>query len=276
MTGTPTGFLYFDKFSNGFQKGDLVIIAGETSNGKTSLALNIASNAAATGEKVVIYSYEMSDRQLASRMLSSESTVSSKHIMYDRLDNNQINAVNNGIDTLSQQGIYIDELASSKFEYLEKSIRAMVVKENATLIIIDYLQLIKINSKGFNKVDQVAEIANGIKSLAKILDVPIILLSQLSRDRQNPKPSLSRLKGSGDIENAADIIWLLWQPFIYGMESFDCIGEIYPSEGNSHHIIAKGRNIGTTEFALGFTPELTMFTNEIKIENKDNEQRYEF
>ncbi len=267
LTGIGTGIKTFDRFSNGLQKGDLIIIAGETSNGKTALALNIGQNAAMLGEKVVVYSYEMSDRQLAARMLATESLVSSKEILYSRLDQPKIESVIQGIEKLSNESIYIDELVSSKYEYLEKSIRSMVVKEHATLIIVDYLQLIKLTVKGFNKVDAVAEIANNIKSLARTLNVPILLLSQLSRDRQNPMPTLSRLKGSGDIENAADVIWLVWQPSIYHRDDFDCINNVYSSEKNSHHIIAKGRNIGTTEFVLGFNAELTRFTNEIHESN---------
>lgn len=263
ITGIATGIKTFDNFSNGLQNGDMIIIAGETSNGKTALALNIGQNAAELGEKVVIYSYEMSDRQLAARILATETLVSSKEILYSRLNKDKINNVLKGVEKLSNQNIYIDELISSKYEYLEKSIRSMVTKEGATLIIVDYLQLIKMTVKGFNKVDAVAEIANNIKGLARVLNVPIILLSQLSRDRNNPIPTLSRLKGSGDIENAADIIWLVWQPSIYNRPDFDCMNSVYSSEKNSHHIIAKGRNIGTTEFVLGFNPELTKFTNDI-------------
>lgn len=263
ITGIATGIKTFDNFSNGLQNGDMIIIAGETSNGKTALALNIGQNAAELGEKVVVYSYEMSDRQLAARILATETLVSSKEILYSKLNKDKINNVLKGVEKLSNQNIYIDELVSSKYEYLEKSIRSMVTKEGATLIIVDYLQLIKMTVKGFNKVDAVAEIANNIKGLARVLNVPIILLSQLSRDRTNPIPTLSRLKGSGDIENAADIIWLLWQPSIYNRPDFDCMNGVYTSEKNSHHIIAKGRNIGTTEFVLGFNPELTKFTNDI-------------
>jgi len=263
ITGLPSGFTFYDNWSRGLQQTDLVIIAGETSNGKTSLALNIASNAAAASYRVAIYSYEMSDLQLVARLLAPESFVSGKEMLYSRLSDENIQKVNEGINKLAQRNIFIDDLQSSEYAYLERSIRSMVTREKIQLVVIDYLQLIRNNQKGMSKADQVAEIANNLKNLAKTLNIPIILISQLSRDKNNPKPSLSRLKGSGDIENAADVVWFVWQPDIYGFDDFQANLKTYTSLGNSHHIIAKGRNIGTTEFVLGFTKPYTLFTNKI-------------
>lgn len=261
LTGIPTGFISFDKHSNGLQLGDLTIIAGETSNGKTALALNIINHASLLGVPSIIYSYEMSDRQLVARMVATSSGISSKDILYNKLNDHQLVKLNDGIGALYEQNLFIDDLENSSYEYLERSIRSMVIKEGIKLVVIDYLQLIRLNSKNLNKVDQVAQIANDLKNLAKTLNISIILISQLSRDKNNPTPTLSRLKGSGDIENAADVIWLVWQPMNYNEYDFECKGETISSKGNSHHIIAKGRNIGTTEFALGFNKPLTTFTN---------------
>lgn len=264
LTGVPTGFNKFDSFSNGMQPGDLVIIAGETSNGKTALALNIALNASKFGKKIAIYSYEMSDRQLSARLLAGESGVGSKEILTTALSNAELERINVGMGSLGKYQIYIDDLPTSNYEYLERSIRSMVLKEKTDLVVIDYLQLIGHSNNNLSKMQQVADISNDLKKLAKTLNIPIILLSQLSRDRQNPKPTLSRLKGSGDIENAADVVWFVWRPELYNYPNFECDFNVFDSVGNSHHIIAKGRNIGITEFVLGFSKEITKFTNEIR------------
>jgi len=261
LSGIPTGFTYFDNHSSGLQKGDLIIVAGETSNGKTALALNIAAFAAKTKHKVAIYSYEMSDRQLATRLLAPECNIGSKSILYKKLSAEELDAVNSGIGRIGNQEIYIDDLKSSKYDYLENSIQSMVTRYGIELIVIDYLQLIKNPVKGGNKAESTAEIANNLKALAKQLDVPIILISQLARDKANPSPTLARLKGSGDIENAADIVWLVFQPTLYNWETFECRGDVINAEGNSMHDIAKGRNIGVTQFVLKFRPEVTQFSN---------------
>ena len=267
LTGIPTGFDQFDKFSNGLQNGDLIIIAGETSNGKTSLALNIGQYASKT-TNIGVFSYEMVDRQLAARMLSAESFVSSKEILYSRLSSEQLDKVNVGIGKLAESQIYIYDAESSNYDYLERSIRSLVINQNIGLVIIDYLQLIKIGGNRYmSKTEQMAEIANSLKNLAKTLNIPILLLSQLTRDKNNPMPTLVRLKGSGDIENAADIVWFVWRPELYNRDDFTCINDTYTARKNSHHIIAKGRNIGITEFVLGFEKEITMFTNNIFVED---------
>jgi len=264
ITGIPTGFTFFDEFSRGLQKSDLIIIAAETSNGKTALALNITTHAASLNYKIAMYSYEMSDRQLVTRVLATTSEVNSKRIMYSKLSTDELNSVNAGIGSLAETNVWVDDLCSNSYSYLERSIRAMKIKEDIDLAVIDYLQLIQMTGvKGLSTADKTAMIANNLKGLAKNLDIPILLISQLSRDKQNPKPTLGRLKGSGDIENAADVIWLPWHPVMHGQSTFECRGITYPSYNNSQHFIAKGRNIGVTEFALGWEKEYTRFTNEI-------------
>jgi replicative DNA helicase len=257
LTGLPTGFTLFDRLSSGLQKSDLIVIAGESSQGKTSLALNILSNVALFGHKAAIYSYEMNEIQLTARLVSSISEVSSSNIQYKKLEDNDFMSVEKAINELIDKNIFIDDVPTTSFEYLEKSIRAMVLKQEIELVVIDYLQLIQ--TKGNNKAEGTANIANGLKGLAKTLNIPIILLSQLARDRANPKPTMGRLKNSGDIENAADIVWLIFRPEYYGIGEIECAGRTYSPEGLAHMMIVKGRNIGTFEFVTRFKKELTKF-----------------
>ena len=257
LTGLPTGFIEFDRISSGLQKSDLIVIAGETSQGKTSLALNIAGNAAIFNHRVALYSYEMNELQLTSRLVSAISEIPSSDILYRKLNDSDFPPITKAINDLYDKNIFIDDVPTTSYEYLEKSIRAMVLKEKIELVIIDYLQLIK--TIGKNKAEATADIANGLKGLSKTLDIPIILLSQLARDRSNPKPSMGRLKNSGDIEASADIVWLVYRPEYYGITEFECNGRTYPSEGAAQMIIAKGRNIGIFDFVASFNKQLTKF-----------------
>ena len=261
LSGLPTGFTDIDRATGGFQKGDLIIIAGETSQGKTALALNIAQNCALYGHKIGIFSYEMTDIQLAARHISAASNVSSRRIMFGQMSNEEIGQVMQNITSLLNSEIYIEKTTNASFEKLEVGIRSAVIKNKIELVVIDYLQLIKLVLRGQSKADAVAEIANSLKQLAITLNIPIVLLSQLSRDKENPRPSMQRLKGSGDIENAADIIYLVWRPEMYKKDTIECAGQTFESKGLAHLIQAKGRNIGTGEFILRFNPEITLFTD---------------
>lgn len=274
LLGIPTGISEFDTFSGGMQKGDLIVIAGETSNGKTALALNIAHHAANCNYRVAVYSAEMTDRQLAARVIASDCQLSAKALQYYKLNDYQLDRTHQAIGKAEKLPIYIDEMESTRYDYLERSIRIMVLRQNIDLVVIDYLQLIKSNDPRKENTAAMAEIANNIKMLARTLKIPIILISQLTRDRQNPKPSMGRLKGSGDIENAADIAWLLWQPAKYEYQNFECKTNTYQAEGLAHHIIAKGRNIGVTEFVTRFDGPTTKFTDYSAVEQMSFETPY--
>jgi len=258
LTGIPTGFMDFDRRSGGLQKSDLIIIAGETSQGKTSFALKIASHASLMNKKVAIFSYEMSDLQLSARLVSSISKVAGSSIQYQKLSSDDFQSVHEGIGELMKTNIFIDDVPVTDYEYLEKSIRATVIKYDIDLIIIDYLQLISIHNARDNKADRVAMIANGLKGLAKSLNIPIILVSQLSRGIG--EPNLGRLKGSGDIENAADVVLFVYRPEYYGeIKDIEINGKNYSPIGIAKITNAKGRNIGVFEFPAKFTASLTLF-----------------
>ena len=267
ITGIPTGFSKFDYFSRGLQRGDLVIVAGETSQGKTSLSLNIASHAATKGYNVSIFSYEMTANQITARMLSQATGVPSKRILMEKLSKEEIDKLNTKSAKLLDSNVLIDDVDSSDYPYLSKQIKAHKNKFKTDLFIVDYLQLIRFGGK--EKRVAVGDVANELKNLAKRLNVVIILVSQLRRDPNSPEPTMGRLKESGDIENAADIVWLTWRPRFYGKdiieidgsqvmtESFGGTEEIHLSEQR----IAKGRNIGVMEFYLEYHPQLTSFAN---------------
>ena len=260
LTGTPTGFEKMDAKSGGLQKSDLIIIAGETSAGKTSCAVSIMRNAAYSGAKIAMYSMEIKKEQIAARILSMESGVPSNEIMYSRLTESQIQAIDIGVGKMAGKGIYFDDRSTSNIDTIISSIRYMKLKHDIDGAIIDYLQILNVNMKSINKEQQMGDVARRLKNLAKDLDIWIIALSQLNRDNLNPIPTLARLRDSGQIAEAADVVMLIYRPEVKGKN--------YPEEfcnvstKNTAMIdIAKGRNIGMLKFICGFNPLTTMFYN---------------
>ncbi len=271
LTGYPTGFHDFDSRSGGLQKSDLVIIAAETSQGKTSMAIKIAMN---TGCKIAFYSMEMKKEQIASRMLSIESGVPSNDIQFSKLSDIQLIDVDRGIAKVLNKPIFFDDRSTSNIDSILASIRSLKIKYDIEGVIVDYLQILTVNQKGTNKEQQMAETARRLKNIAKELDIWVIALSQLNRDQQNPIPSLARLRDSGQIAEAADVVMLIYRPEYYGRD--------YPepfktanTNGTAMIDIAKGRNIGVFKFLAGFKKETTNFyeLNEIPF-NQSEEQPF--
>lgn len=255
LTGSPTGFSLFDKRSGGLQTSDLIIIAADSSQGKTSLAIKLAMNC---GCPVAFYSMEMKKEQVAARMISIESGVPSNEILYSKLASGQIQMVDKGVARVIDIPVYFDDRSTSNIETILSSIRMMKIKYNIKGVIVDYLQILNVNMKGSNKEQQMGDVARRLKNIAKDLDIWVIALSQLSRDRQNPAPSLSRLRDSGQIAEAADMVILIYRPEIYG--------EKYPEEFENKSTkdtamidVAKGRNIGLLKFLVGFDAKTTNF-----------------
>jgi len=254
--GIPTGYEMYDEFSGGLTKGDLIIVAGETSQGKTSLALGIGLHASKT-HNVVFFSYEMTNEQLISRLVSSISSIGSKNMMHGKLQPHEIEEVDSWIDSLKTNKIDIHKCRSSDIEYLVNSIKAYKMISNTNVVIVDYLQLVN-KGGGDSKADKIGYIARRLKNVAIELDITVVLLSQLSRDRDNPMPRMSRLRASGEIEEAADQVIFVYRPEIYNRET---LWNGLPSKGMAEMIVAKGRNIGRETFALKFTDYLTKFDN---------------
>lgn len=258
LTGTPTGFEKIDAKSGGLQKSDLIIIAGETSHGKTSLAVSIMRNAACSDAKVAMYSMEMKKEQISARILSMESGVPANQIMYSRLTDSQIQAVDKGVGNVTGKSIYFDDRSTSNIDTIISSIRYMKIKYDIDGAVIDYLQILNVNMKGANKEQQMGDVARRLKNLAKELDIWIIALSQLNRDNINPVPTLTRLRDSGQIAEAADVVILIYRPEVKDKSYPDEFKNV-STRGTAMIDIAKGRNIGLLKFICGFDALTTRF-----------------
>ncbi|MDR2293353.1 MAG: AAA family ATPase [Prevotellaceae bacterium] len=272
ISGTGTGLTELDRFTGGLQPSDLVIIAGETSQGKTSLALTIAKNAAMDfGAKVVFYSLEMSNTQLAARLMAQEAEVNSKKILTAALSDDLHAHIANSTWKLSAANIFFDDTVSTKIDSILNSIRLMKRSCNINLVVIDYLQLVSSSERGMNREQQVARIAQALKNIAKELNICVILLSQLRRD-DNPRPTIHRLRDSGQIEEAADLILLAYRPEVYNRE-YDKPFQNYSPYGSAMIYVAKGRNTGITQFVVSFKDKYTLFADYIPTDyvptNKD-------
>ena len=262
LTGSYTGFTAFDKRSGGLQPTDLVIVAGESSMGKTSFALSVANNIASSGDEIAIYSLEMSSIQLAARISSMNTGIPSNEILYSRLTNEQMERIETNISRICNTGIYIDERSTSNMDTIISSIRNMVSKYNIKGAVVDYLQIVNINSEGSNEETKLGVASRRLKNLAKDLNIWIMALSQLNRNDANPYPTLGRLRGSGQIGEAADIVAFVYRPEYYNSS------KQYPDEFSEVSTkdtalidVAKGRNIGTFRFMTKFNKAITHFSN---------------
>lgn len=255
LTGSPTGFGELDRRSGGLQTSDLVIIAADTSMGKTSLAIKMAMNA---GCPVAFYSMEMKKEQIAARMISIETGVPANEILYSRLGASQITAIDKGVSQICEKPVFFDDRSTSSIETILASIRMMKIKYGIKGAVVDYLQILNVNMKGANKEQQMGDVARRLKNIAKDLDIWIIALSQINRDRDNPAPSLSRLRDSGQIAEAADTVILIYRPEVYGRSYPDPFTNA-STKDTAMIEVAKGRNIGLLKFIVGFNKPTTNF-----------------
>lgn len=260
LSGIGTGLYQFDKFTGGLQKTDLIIIAGESSQGKTSLALTMLKNAVLKfGAKAAVYSLEMSKSQLVARIIAQETNISAKKILNKFLSKAEIDSISDTAKRLVNLPVFFDESSSSTIDQICSSIRKLKIKHDIDLVVVDYLQLVSSGLKNRTDESQLADIARRLKNIAKELNISVIALSQLSRDRSNPKPMKSRLRGSGQIEEAADIVLMVWRPETYDIYEFGEPFKGTKTKGLAEAIIEKGRNIGIGCFLLQFNPETTGF-----------------
>ena len=252
----PTGFSYIDS-RGGFQASDFNVIAADTSSGKTSLATNIAVNAAKAGKPIMCYSMEMMAEQVAARINATISKVSSSLIQYKKLYESQFNDVQKAVNETNDLPIYFDDRSTTSAEAIFTSIRANSKKYGIKMFIIDYLQILSSIKSVNDQQNFLGEVSRKLKNLAKKLNVNITVLSQLSRNNQDPMPTLDRLRASGQIAEASDTVLLIWRPSLYGKTSYK--GSNAPVDGTAEIIIAKGRNVGTGSFIVGFDPSTTNF-----------------
>lgn len=259
ISGIRTKLDKFDEHTGGLQPTDLIIVAGEPSQGKTALALTIAHNVAIDKcAKVGIFSLEMSELQLTARLASMSTNISSKQILFAPLNTQMIAQFKSGISRLSEADIYIDDCKNSNIDYIISGIKTAYLKYGIQVAIVDYLQLIKDPTKR-NDESEIASNTRRFKNIAKELNITVILLSQLRR-ADNPKPTIGRLRGSGQIEEAADLVILLWRPEYYNILAYED-SPLADTIGTAEAIIAKGRNYGVGKFWLKFNPMLTYFSN---------------
>lgn len=238
LTGVTSGFFSIDKITHGWQPTDLIILAARPGVGKTAFALNIAKNAAMNPVKPVptaLFSLEMSSKQLIQRLLACESEILLDKIRKGRVEDAEMKIIfTRAINPLSKAPLIIDDTPALNIFELRAKCRRLKAKQNIGLIIIDYLQLMSGTgqSKQRNRENEISEISRGLKNLAKELNVPIIALSQLSREtekRSDKQPQLSDLRESGAIEQDADAVVFIYRPEYYG-NTVDAMGESNPGE----------------------------------------------
>ncbi len=258
VTGVPTGFVDLDKMTAGLQPGDLVIVAGRPSMGKTALALNIANHVAVSARLPVgIFSMEMSAGQLALRLLSLHGRIDQQSLRTGRMQTEDFGRLTKAMGDLSEVPMEIDETAAlNPLDLRARARRLHRQYGGLGLIVVDYLQLMSSSSAGENRATEISEISRSLKALAKELRVPVMALSQLNRSleqRPNKRPVMSDLRESGAIEQDADVILFIYRDEVYNENS--------PDKGVAEVIIGKQRNgpIGTVR--LTFLNHYTRFEN---------------
>ena len=258
VTGVPTGFSDLDRMTSGLQAGDLVIVAGRPSMGKTSLAMNIGEHVAIEqGLPVAVFSMEMGAVQLAMRMVGSVGMLDQHRMRTGKLTADDWPRLTNAVQRVQEAQIYIDETPGlNSMEVRARARRLARQCGQLGMIIIDYMQLMSANSSGENRATEISEISRSLKGLAKELNCPLVALSQLNRSleqRPNKRPIMSDLRESGAIEQDADLILFIYRDEVYNPDS--------PDKGTAEIIIGKQRNgpIGTVR--LTFQGASTRFLN---------------
>ncbi len=258
ITGVPTGFADLDKMTSGLQPGDLVIVAGRPSMGKTAFSINIGENVAIeTGLPVAVFSMEMGGAQLAMRMLGSVGRLDQHRLRTGQLNDEDWPRLTHAIQKMNDAQLYIDETpALNSIELRARARRLSRQCGKLGLIVIDYLQLMSANNSGENRATEISEISRNLKGLAKELNCPVIALSQLNRSleqRPNKRPVMSDLRESGAIEQDADVILFIYRDQVYNPDS--------PDKGTAEIIIGKQRNGPIGSVRLTFMGEYTKFEN---------------
>ncbi len=260
VSGLATGFIDLDRMTTGLQPGDLVIVAGRPSMGKTSWALNVAQHAAVHADSGVgVFSLEMSKEQLVQRLLCSTARVDALRLRRGRLDAQEFQRLAGAAGHLNRAPIWIDDSATANILELRSKARRLAVENEIGLIVIDYMQLMTAPGRSDNRVQEVSVISRGLKALARELNVPVVALSQLSRapeQRTDRRPQLSDLRESGSIEQDADLVMFLYRPeYYFGPED----KEGRSLEGKAELIVAKQRNGPTGIVQLYFQKSCTLF-----------------
>lgn len=256
VTGVPSGFRDLDDLTTGFQKGDLIIVGGRPSMGKTAFTLNIAQHVGLDlKEPVAIFSLEMAKEQLAIRMLCAEAMVNSNSIRKGFIKKEDWHKLTSAASNLTGAPIFIDDTSGITVLELRAKARRLKMEHGLSLVIVDYLQLMRGKGSFERREQEISDISRSLKALAKELSVPVIAVSQLNRSveqRRPPKPILADLRESGAIEQDADVILFLYRDEVYNKDA---------KKGFSEVIIAKQRNGPTGTVELAFLSSCTRFLN---------------
>lgn len=257
ITGVPTGLRVFDDLTAGLQPGDLVVVAGRPSSGKTSFAMNIAENAAIR-ERIptLIFSMEMPATQLVRRMLSSLGRIDQSRLRTGQLEQDDWPRLTSAVEMLSEAPIYIDDTGALSPIDIRARARRLARQARIGLVVIDYIQLMQVPGTSENRATEISEISRSIKALGKELSVPVIAISQLNRNvemRPSKRPVMSDLRDSGSIEQDADLIVFIYRDEMYNPDS--------PERGVAEVIVGKHRNGPTADLKLAFLSSCTRFEN---------------
>ena len=257
LTGITTGFKYLDSMTSGLQRSDLIILAARPAMGKTAFALSLALNAAVKGgASVMVFSLEMSKEQLGQRLLSMESKVSMQNLKTGRLERRDWDDINIALDVLSKANIHIDDTAGINIMEMKSKCRRLKGEEGLDLVVIDYLQLMTPEGRADSRTQEISVISRNLKLLARELDCPVLVLSQLSRapeTRTDHRPMLSDLRESGSIEQDADIVIFLYRDEYYNEDT--------ESPGECEVIVAKQRSGPTGTVKVTWLDKLTKFVD---------------
>ena len=258
ITGVPSGFRDLDDLTTGFQNGDLIIIGGRPSMGKTAFALNIAQHVGVEmNQPVAIFSLEMSKRQLALRMLCSEAMIDSNGVRKGFIRKEDWHKLTSAAGKLAEAPVYIDDSSNMSVLEMRAKARRLKMEHGLSLVIVDYLQLMRGKSAFERREQEISDISRSLKALAKELELPVVALSQLNRgveQRTDKRPSLADLRESGALEQDADVIVFLYRDEVYNRKSPD-------NKGMAEIIIAKQRNGPTATVNLAFISSCTRFTD---------------
>lgn len=267
LTGVDTGFWNLNDLTNGLQRGELILLAARPSMGKTALALNIAQGAAKTGKVVVVFSLEMSKLQIGIRCLSALSNVEATKIATgNNLCERDYEYLLGAIEYMEKHPVYIDDTSGLSVAAMRMKLRRLKQEHGLDFVVVDYLQLMRGN--GENRVQEISEISRGLKSLAKEFDVPVLALSQLSRNvemRAEKKPQLSDLRDSGSLEQDADIVMFLYRDEYYNPDDEE-------NKNLAELIVVKNRNGSTAELTLFFSKETMQFTDFVEFLPPEQEE----
>ncbi|MBQ7604998.1 MAG: replicative DNA helicase [Firmicutes bacterium] len=261
VTGVPSGFKDLDDYLNGFQRSDLIILAARPAMGKTAFALNVAQQAALKGKaSIAIFSLEMSKEQLGSRLLSMESRVESSKLRTGELNEMDWENLNQAMDKLVEAKIFIDDTPGISMMEIKNKCRRMKAEKGLDMVMIDYLQLMTASGKQESRQQEISTLSRQLKLLARELDCPVLVLSQLSRSpeqRNDHHPMLADLRESGSIEQDADIVLFLYRDDYYNQESST-------KPGVCEVMIAKHRAGSTGTVELTWLEKYTRFADKAK------------